>query len=34
MIGNKKKQRYEQYINRLKIQTGALEADLGELFDR
>jgi hypothetical protein len=28
------KQRYEQYINRLKIQTGALEADLGELFDR
>jgi hypothetical protein len=28
------KQRYEQYIDRLKIQTGALEADLGELFDR
>lgn len=28
------KQRYEQYINRLKIQAGALEADLGELLER
>jgi hypothetical protein len=28
------KQRYEQYINRLKIQAGALEADMGELVER
>ncbi|NVN89152.1 MAG: hypothetical protein HXX11_00995 [Desulfuromonadales bacterium] len=28
------KQRYEQYINRLNMQAGALEADLGELIDR
>jgi len=26
------KQRYEQYINRLKAQAGALEADLSELL--